>query len=130
MKELNDPKDVCVNVHRIPITENRMNYLSINFVCVFFCVNLFHLKERQWERENALNLLQIEAHKCAIYIKYLHILQNKISVTKNTHTYRPIYVGRREWENDSKCDKNGGKKNVFKTEWTPIAMHQTDGTIN
>lgn len=36
MKELNDPKDVCVNMHRIPITENRMNYLSINFVCVFF----------------------------------------------------------------------------------------------
>lgn len=44
MKELNDPKDVCVNVHRIPITENRMNYLSINFVCVFFCVNLFSFK--------------------------------------------------------------------------------------
>lgn len=22
------------------------------------------------------------------------------------------------------------EKNVFKTEWTPIAMHQTDGTIN
>lgn len=41
MKELNDPKDVCVNVHQIPITENRMNsinkfHLSINFVCVFF----------------------------------------------------------------------------------------------